>query len=438
VVVGNAGCRRVALFQEALTRCGLPPATLVPYADLIAGRATLEQFVRPGAVVRLESPGRDFEVEKALLAAGAGEADDPGPTRISRRAAARLAFDKGRIWYSRQWYLGFRATLRRLDEQLSRCPPHVLTSRPADVAVLFDKGRCQELFAGHGIPVPRGIGPVRSFEELRERLRESGCRRVFVKLAHGSSASGVVAYQTSGARQQALTTVEMVRRHGELWLYNSRRLRRYDRPADVADLIDALAREGVRAEEWVPKAGIGDCAFDLRVVVIAGRARHVVVRLSRGPMTNLHLLNRRGDLSAVLTRMGSEAWRAARRTCERAAAVFPGSLHLGIDLLIAPGFRRHAVLEGNAFGDLLPGVFSEGVDTYEAEIRAVLARRAERSRLPGTPGRGAGGEGRCVRTQRNATQSIPLTPTPLPGAPGRRASRGANDHAQRQRADRHA
>jgi hypothetical protein len=397
VVVGNPGCRRVVLFQEALARCRLPPAALVPYVDLIAGRAALEQVVGPGTVVRLESPGRDFEVEKALLAAGADEADADGPTRIGRRAAAGLAFDKGRIWYPRQWYLGYRATLSRLDEQLSRCPPHARTHQPADVAVLFDKCRCQELFARHGIPVPRGLGPVRSFEELHERMRRTGCRRVFVKVAHGSSASGVVAYQTSGARQLALTTVEMVRRDGEVRLYNSRRIRRYDTPADVAALIDALAREGVRVEEWVPKAGFDGHVFDLRVVVIAGKARHVVVRMSRGPMTNLHLLNRRGDLSAALGRMAPDAWEAARQTCERAAAVFPDGLHLGVDLLIASGFRRHAVLEGNAFGDLLPGVLSEGMDTYEAEVRAVLARPA-----------------------RGSTTNTPLTSRPAAGiGPGR-------------------
>jgi hypothetical protein len=326
-------------------------------------------------LVRLESPGRNFEVEKALLAAGADEDDALGPTRISRRAAAQLAFDKGRIWYPRQWYLGFRTMLRRLDEQLSRCPLHILLNRPADIEVLFDKNRCQELFARHGIPVPRDLGPVRSFEELHERMRASGCRRVFVKLSHGSSASGVVAYQTNGARQQALTTVEMVDQQGELRLYNSRRIRLYHKPADFAALIDALAREGVRVEEWVPKAGIDEYVFDLRVVMIASRARHVVVRMSRGPMTNLHLLNRRGDWPALRARMGPEAWHAARRTCERTAAVFPGSLHLGVDLLIAPGYRRHAVLEGNAFGDLLPGVLNKGVDTYEAEIRAVIAKK---------------------------------------------------------------
>lgn len=368
VVVGNPGCPRVASFQEALARCGLAPATLVPYADLIAGRATLEQAVRLGSVVRLESPGRDFAVETALLALGADEPDAPGPTRIGRDAAENLPFDKGRIWYPRQWYLGFRALLRRLADQLSRCPPHRLTNPPADVEILFDKVACQERFARAGVPVPAGLGPAGSFAELRERMRAAGRSAVFVKLAHGSSASGVVAFRSD----EAVTTVEMVRAGGELRLYNSRKIRRYRDPADVAALLDALAREGVQVEEWLPKAALGGVGFDLRVVVIGGVARHVVVRTSRSPMTNLHLLNERGDLAAVLARMPPGAWPAARATCERAAAEFAGSLHVGVDLLVGPDFRRHAVLEVNAFGDLLPGVVSDGVDTYEAEVRAVL------------------------------------------------------------------
>jgi hypothetical protein len=373
VVVGNPGCRRVVLFQEALRRCRLPLASLISYADLLAGRVALEQVVKPGTIVRLESPGRDFEVEKALLAAGADEPDADGPTRISRESARRLTFDKGRIWYPRQWYLGFRALLRRMSEQLSRCPSCVRMNSAADVEVLFDKVRCQDRFAQSGVPVPQSLGPVGSFAQLRERMRQTGCRSVFVKLTHGSSASGVVAYRIDHVRQEALTTVEMVHQEGELRLYNSRLIRRYHWPGEVGALIDALAREGVQVEEWLPKAQLDDHVFDLRVMVIAGEARHVVVRMSRSPMTNLHLLNRRGELSEVVARMGSEVWQAAVRTCERAAALFPDSLHLGVDLLIGRDYRQHAVLEANAFGDLLPGVLSEGMDTYEAEIRAVVA-----------------------------------------------------------------
>jgi hypothetical protein len=87
-------------------------------------------------------------------------------------------------------------------------------------------------------------------------------------------------------------------------------------------------------------------------------------------MTNLHLLNTRGSFEAVLERMGSEAWESACQTCLGAMACFPQSLYAGIDLLISPGFQRHAVLEINAFGDLLPGILHNEEDTYSAEIAA--------------------------------------------------------------------
>jgi hypothetical protein len=51
---------------------------------------------------------------------------------------------------------------------------------------------------------------------------------------------------------------------------------------------------------------------------------------------------------------------------------FPHSLYAGIDLHIAPDFRRHNVLEVNAFGDLLPDVFCDGLDTYETELSVML------------------------------------------------------------------
>lgn len=348
ILVGNPGCPRVAGFQAALARCGQPHAHLLPWLDLIAG-ADL-----PAGLVRLESPGRDWEVEKALIAEGADHHDS-----IDRAAALSLEFDKGRIWHPRQWFLGFCAVLRRL-------PLIKTTNPPADVELLFDKPRCQSLFAEAGLPVPRSLGQVRSHDELREAMLRHSCRAAFVKLAHGSSASGVVAYRDG----EAVTTVEMVRQGG-LKLYNSRLIRTYRRPADLVTLIDALAQETVQAEEWLPKAELDGQGFDLRILVIAGRARHAVVRMSRTPFTNLHLGNQRGDLAAVIERMG-DAWPAALQTCERAAALFPGSLHLGVDLLIHPDWRTHSILEANAFGDLLPGVLHEGMDTWEAEIRARL------------------------------------------------------------------
>lgn len=372
VLIGNPDSRRVELFQAALAGLGLPPARLLPYADLLAGRADLAGLLPDGAVVRIESPDRDVAVERALIAAGAPAAAAEGSDWIDPLEAASLEFDKGRIRWVRQWYLGLRITLEQIGQALAACPPHRLMNAPGEIALMFDKGACHARLAEAGLPVARALGPVRSYDELMAAMARAGMRRVFVKLAHGSSASGAVAYQTSGTRHHATSTVELVEAGGALRLYNTRRLRVYQDQRVIARLIDALCRERVHVEQWLPKAGLDGATCDLRVVVIGGRARHTVVRLSRSPLTNLHLLNQRGSLDRLLERMPANAWAAARHTCERALACFPHSHYAGIDLLLLPGYRRHAILELNAFGDLLPGVLDSGQDTYAAEIVDML------------------------------------------------------------------
>lgn len=376
VVIGHPDNRRIHLFQVALARSGLEPATVVSYVELLEGRVPLRDVVEPQTIVRLESPGEDFILEQRLLATGADAARAESCSYIPRSQVDALTFDRGLILNSRQWYLGFQRLLERIDQEVADCGTVTQMNQPADVAVMFDKCRCHSVCRAAEIPVPQSLGSVKSYDELVEHMDESGRRRVFVKLAHGSSASGVVALYRNGKRQRAVTTAELVCEDGQIRLYNSLRPRCYTEPDDIRTLIDTLCRQRVHVEEWLPKASLGEATFDLRVVVIGGTARHVVVRQSHSPMTNLHLGNRRGDVAELRRRMGVKRWSDMLATCERTMELFPDTLYAGIDVCLSPGFRRHSVLEVNAFGDLLPGVLSEGKDTYTVEVEAVLERMA--------------------------------------------------------------
>ncbi len=159
-------------------------------------------------------------------------------------------------------------------------------------------------------------------------------------------------------------------------------MRRYATEAEVAALVDALAPDGLHVERWLPKASQRGRATDLRIVVVGGRATHAVVRTSRSPMTNLHLDGARGELTAAraATEAAGVAWGEVLGLAERAAACFPDTLCVGVDVLPGTGWRRFAVGEVNAFGDLLPrltglpGDGAEGLDTYGAQIAAVTTK----------------------------------------------------------------
>ncbi|MFD3844522.1 STM4014 family protein [Streptomyces microflavus] len=367
-VVGNPENRRVAFFQEALRAVGPAPARVVSWLQVLRGEAVFE----PGETVRIDSPGENSEVERLLRGV-----DDP--TRVEGSA---------------RWYAGFLSAVGEVSRAASAAGAEVLTS-PGDIAALFDKRLCHALLEDAGVLVPASptSGPraarVRDWSDVRALMREHRMPRAFVKLAHGSSASGVLAVETAGpGRVRASTSVE---RDAEGRLFNSLRVRRYTTEREVGAIVDALAPDGLHIERWLPKASQRGRAADLRIVVVGGRATHAVVRTSLSPMTNLHLGGARGDLDEVRAAVSAVGgcWREALAMCERAAACFPGTLCVGVDLLPAAGWRRFAVGEVNAFGDLLPGLTglpgsgAEGLDTYAAQVAAVLDRaRNHRAATP--------------------------------------------------------
>lgn len=363
-VVGNPGNRRVGLFQEAVRAAGLPPARPVSWLDVLDGAAVF----RPGETVRIDSPGEDAEVERLLR-------DVEDPTRVEG---------------SSRWYARFTTAVREVARAAAEAGA-VLLDDPGDLAVLFDKRLCHGVLDAAGVPVPASptsgpaAPPVRGWADVRGLMADHRMPRVFVKPAHGSSASGVLAVETAGpGRVRATTSVE---RDGAGRLHNSLRVRRLTAEGEVAAIVDALAPDGLHVERWLPKASQRGRAADLRVVVVDGRATHAVVRTSPSPMTNLHLGGVRGDLdeARAATEAAGGSWREALAVCERAGAAFPDTLCVGVDLLPATGWRRFAVGEVNAFGDLLPrltglpGSGAEGLDTYAAQVAVVLDRAQNRA-----------------------------------------------------------
>ncbi|MFY1637698.1 STM4014 family protein [Solwaraspora sp. WMMB335] len=349
VVVGNPDNRRVGSFRAAAHAAGLRVRVL-PWRWLAGGEASLPQR----ALVRVDSPGEDAEVDRLL-----------------RGADRPLAL--GEIGGAAAWYVGLLAALDRLVGAAHQAGATLLND-PADIAVLFDKRACQRRLAAAGVPQPATLdaAPV-GWAQLRSALAEAGWARVFVKPVHGSSASGMLALHVTARRVQAVTSVEVV---GDR-LFNSLRVRAYRSEREVATIVDQLAPDGLLVQRWFPKAGLHGRVVDLRVLVIAGEPGHVVVRGSDGPLTNLHLGNRRGDPAAVRAAFGPRRWAAALTDCVRAARCFTGSLHVGVDLMIGSDWRRHAVAEVNAFGDLLPGVYdAAGRDSYAAQLHAMRTGRS--------------------------------------------------------------
>lgn len=372
MIVGNPSSLRVQLFAEALARNGCQRPHVWSYVDVLGGRLDLGA-VPPRAIVRIESPGKDFAIEQRLLALGASDAAAEGSPWLAADALCQHAHEPGRILFPRQWYLGFCRALRAFQTALQDRGDVLLSAWPADIEILFDKPRCHARCRAADIPVPDALPPIGSYDELVAEMDARRWNRAFAKLAHGSSASGAVALFRHRGRVEAATTVELVRTHGDIRLYNARPVRHTRDADEIRLIVDTLAPHGIHVERWLPKASLGRGGFDLRLVVIAGTPRHTVVREGRSPITNLQLGNRRRAIDELLRRMPDQRWLDVLATCTRVGQLFGRCLQLGIDVLLTPGYRQHAVLEVNAFGDLLPRLLHEGATTYDAQISALRA-----------------------------------------------------------------
>ena len=357
-VVGVPENRRTTLYEDAARSLGAVSPRVVSWLDVLGGSASF----LPGEMVRVDSPGEDAEVARLLRGSA-------GPV------------DMYRVEGSAAWYAGFSRALRLLDERVRRAGARLLTDIE-ETLVMFDKARCHKELSAAGVRVPAVVEGVDGYDSLLMALETSGRHRVFVKPRHGSSAAGVVAF--SMAPQQgavkAVSSAELsFSDSGELRLFNSLRVSTYADPARIRLLIDALAVDGLHVEAWIPKATQQGRPCDLRVVVIGGVATHAVVRVGRSPMTNLHLGGSRGDLAVLRRFLGDSRWREVLTTAEQAATVFPGSPCVGVDVLVDVTGRSW-IGEVNAYGDLLPnlrglpGTIGDGVDTYTAQLKALLAR----------------------------------------------------------------
>lgn len=352
LLVGPPDSRRITALQQALHTSGQAPAPVIDYADVLRSPQIVHEAIarHPQALVKLESPGEDAQLHARLVQRGWQLRGAPG--------APPSALQHGELSHQHDWHAGFNDLLCSLPAAAN------YLNTPAGLLATIDKLACQQRFVAAGVPVPTLFGTIDGHEDLIAQLQARRCSQVFIKARYGSSAAGVLAFRRHpDGRQLAIGTAELVREQGTVRVFNALRQRRYTDAADIAALVDALAVQGAYVEQWIPKPRVPGAAgrhYDIRVVTLDGHARQRVARTSEGPLTNLHLGNRRGALEDWLDH---EAMARLEEIATRSATALPGNRMLGIDLVLRNGTGR--VLEANGFGDLLPELRWHGATTWD-------------------------------------------------------------------------
>lgn len=373
VVLGAATGPRADAFRAALTRFGSGTAGFFSYDSFLAQPDAFEAALRPGTVLRFDSPDRETVSLRALYRLGAGAAAEAGFAVLDDAALDTALAARGAIASPAQLALGLRLALEKAARIAAARGARLLAS-PDEVTRTFDKTECAAHLRGHGVPVPRQLGPVTGFDDLIQRMRAAKMSRAFVKLRFGSSAAGMTALALGPGGQIAAYTTARLDADGTVRA--SRDIQRLVHHGEVRAVIDALAPLGLHAEAWLPKAGAQGGSTDLRIILVGGEPVFNIMRVSPHPMTNLHLGGARRPPDALRDMAGEATWAALIESCRAVGRAFPSCFMLGVDAAILAGHRRHAVFEVNAFGDHVKGVSYQGCSPQEWQVLQYRARRA--------------------------------------------------------------
>jgi hypothetical protein len=373
-MIANPGTKRCETYRQELgaywrVRRVTVDLTVVPWSEVVERDGNLDRlpaFDRP-AIVRMESPGKDEQVTRLLLEAGAR--DDPQEPHFDWRG---LSLSKGQLLRPGLLYRGFRRVLRGLRRSFDVRPYLRPTACPLAIAEMFDKAATCRRVAAEGVPVPEWL-PPEDFPAGVVSFSQSQAVHwpvVYTKLNTGSSATGiVVSHHRAPEPVWGVTSLAYVNQE----FYNSRRIRTVE-GVELDRCLSFLLCDGAIVQRGIPMAQIDGQNFDVRVVCVYGKPVATIFRLCSAPMTNLHLGGRRGELAYCRAAVPTRQWLDALDHCSVAAGCFDSAI-AGVDLLFERGYQRHYVLEVNAFGDFFPGwADAAGRSVHAIEIEATRAR----------------------------------------------------------------
>lgn len=368
LVIGNPENRRVTGFVAEARASGVAVQVL-EWLRLIEEPGCLLERPERELGVRIDSWGENVAVERALLRRGLPYVDQwPGASRLDLDQIDAATAQRGRVAAPRQAHQGLRSLLGQLTGLLAQRPGWRCLQPISAIAKLFDKRACHVLAAHLGLRQPELLPDAASPEQLLASLRERGVTRAYVKLTCGSSASCLALVELGVHGPSVVTSLEL----SDGCFYNSLKVRRYAGAQQIERVLGFLLGEGAIVEGAIDKLPSAGRHADVRLLAVRGVAPFAVLRTSVVPITNLHLGGQRGDLEQYRLKLPEGAWQEAVGLVERLASAL-GTWHLGADVAFERASGRPYLLEGNAFGDLLPGLQRDGRSIYGWEIESLAS-----------------------------------------------------------------
>lgn len=368
LIIGDSRGRRIKSFVDCVRSLDFHNITVLSWRDIIHDISLVEKYLVDNTILKIEPGEKDMEIYRQFLIKGR-EKNIIGIDEIKS-----LDFTHYPIVAPAQWYMGFSVALKQLEKVINQSDNNLFSMNHfTEVIEMMDKSRTYNILKkdveNQRYFLPEKLEHVDSYEALQDYYANKHLK-CFIKLRYGSGSTGVLAYCNNPklCQERVYTSLNYKCIEGKRQYFSNYKVHCYKGKEEIRNLIDWVFANGAHMEKWIPKSSYDGLAYDTRSFVINKKSHYLLSRLSKSPITNLHLRNLRRESHEILSKEELQLIAAAS---EDVMKVFGNSLYAGIDVITLRNNKPY-IIDVNPFGDLYHHLLGKKENIYYYEIKKAI------------------------------------------------------------------
>ncbi len=367
IIIGDLIGRRVKAFVDCLKEMDIHNYQVISWLDVLQDISILEKNLKENTIIRIEPPEKDLEIYRLIL----GFSGEKGG--VSSQEIENIDFSNYQIVAPAQWYEGFTLVLEAIDKILSQNNNIYCMNHFKEAIQMMDKSRTYEILekevSKYNYKLPVRYKTPDNYEGFVDMYGHK-VFKCFIKLRYGSGGTGVIAYKNNPrlGDERIFTSLNYEIVDGNRIFYSNSKVNVYQDKTKIKELLDWVLHNGAHIEDWIPKPAYNGYFFDTRVFVLSQKVQYVISRLSKTPITNLHLKNRRVEDIDFISKDHLENIKLA---AEDVMKVYHQSWYAGIDIISSRSGKPY-VIDVNPFGDLFHHLLGTDKNIHYLEIKKAV------------------------------------------------------------------
>jgi len=339
LLMGDTKGKRINTFVDCLKHMDITDYKIISWKDVIEDSSIIQKDLSSNTIIKIEPPEKDLYIYKSFLKKGISKGI------LNNKDIEKINFEKCPIVAPGQWYEGVREVFLEIENILNHNRNVFSMINIEESLIMMDKERTYNFLSGKekNFNLPEKLKSYKSYEQFKNDTGDRSLK-CFMKLRHGSGSEGVIAYSNN-------------KRLNEECIYTSLA---YSKDEDI--FFSTY------------KVNYIDKVYDTRAIVIDNKVEYLLSRLSRTPITNLHLKNERKESKEF---MDTKTIDIIENASKGVMNLFENSFMAGIDVVMSKKNKPY-IIDVNPFGDLLHHLIGTDKNIYYKEIKSAIAKLGDR------------------------------------------------------------